>query len=692
MFTPTRVAVIGATERPSSVGAAITKNLLKSFDGEVIPVNPNAESVFGIPSVDSVLDVRDVDLAVLTVPSDTALDMLEECGKAGIGNIIVISAGFAEIGESGVAREERLVDLADQYALNVVGPNSLGIMSTPIGLNATFGPDEPPAGGMSFFSQSGAFITAVVDWAIAHSIGFKDIVSLGNTAVLDETDFLERWGEDEDTDVIVGYLEGIDDGRRFIDTARAVTPDTPVVLLKAGRTEVGARAASSHTGTLAGSERAYGAGLRQAGVIRVHSVEELFDAAHTLAEQPIPDEETVAVLTNAGGPGVITTDEVGDSAISMARFSDQTTKRLRDSLPDGVSVSNPVDILGDATPDRFRETLEIIVTDEHVGAVLVLAAPTAVLDFGELAEAIIEIRNSIRLPMTTCLMGGERARDPTRTLATSGIPCYFDPKRAVAGLDTLSRYDHIRRESWEDPTIFDVDRPRARAILEQVSERDENRLGVESMGILEAYGISTPRSQVVDSAHKATEVAHDIDSSVAIKVVSPDIVHKSDIGAVAVDIEPEDIRDEYDRIMTRVQHYQPDATILGVQIQEMVDVDTGVETILGVNRDSQFGPVILFGLGGIFVEVLEDTSVRIAPISRLEAEAMIDEIRASPLLHGARGREMVDIESVVESLQRLSQLVTDFPAILELDINPLVALPDGVEAIDVRVTVDPEKL
>ena len=695
MFDPDRVAVVGATSREGSIGRAVTSNLLDDFDGETVPVNPNYDEVLGMPCVAGI-DDADADVAVVVVPPSIVLDAIEACGDAGVRNVVVITAGFGETGEEGANRERRLAEIADEYDLNLVGPNSLGIMSTPSGMNATFGPENALPGGLSFMSQSGAFITAVLDWANDHGIGFKDVVSLGNKAVLDETDFVDYWGDDEGTDVIIGYLEGIEDGRAFIEAARETTKDTPIVAVKSGRTSAGAQAASSHTGTLAGSEKAYEAGLDQAGVIRAESVDELFDAAGILGSQPLPDADGVAIVTNAGGPGVMATDAVGDADLEMASFTSETTAALRESMPDEANVHNPVDVIGDADIDRFREALEIVAADDQVGAVLVLSAPTAVIDFGDLADAICDVSEETDAPVAACLMGGDRTREPKRRLQKRGIPCYFDPARGIESLATLTRYREIREREYAEPMSFDVDRERAHEVLSAVHERDDNRLGVEAMELLDAYGIPTPDGDIVNSPARASEVAERIDGDVVMKIVYPDILHKSDIGGVAVGVPDAEVADTYEDLITRARNYQPDATLLGVQVQEMVDLDAGVETIVGMNRDPQFGPLLMFGLGGIFVEVMEDTTFRVAPVSEPEAREMTEEIRSAPLLRGARGRDPVDIDAVIETIGRLSQLVTDFPAILELDINPLVALPgtDGVNAaaVDVRLTVDPEKL
>ncbi|WP_254763846.1 acetate--CoA ligase family protein [Natrinema marinum] len=692
LFDPETVAVVGATDREGAVGRAILENLRDEFAGRVVPINPSRDEVLGLECYPDATSAPPLDLAVVVVPPEIVIESIRDLAEAGTENVVVITAGFSETGSEGAARERRLREIAAEHDLNVVGPNSLGIMSTPNGMNATFGPESALEGSISFMSQSGAFITAVLDWANDQGIGFRDVVSLGNKSVLDETDFIREWGDDPDTDVIIGYLEDIGDGQAFLEAAREVTTETPIVLVKSGRTDAGAQAASSHTGAIAGSERAYEAGLEQAGVIRARSVQELFDYARALSGLPEPESDGVAVVTNAGGPGVLTTDAVGDSRLAMASFTDETIDRLAEAMPDEANVYNPIDAIGDADVERFAEALEIALEDPNVGSAIVVAAPTAVLPYDDLAETVIDELEAHETPVVACLMGGERAREAEATLRESGVPNYFDPSRAVAGLDALARFRDVRRRTVAEPEAFDVDRERAREILARTKRRSDNRLGVESMDLLEAYGIPTPAGEIVDDPDRAREVAEGIDGDVVLKIVSPDISHKSDIGGVKVGVADEDVYDAYEDIVARARTYQPDATIVGVQVQELLDLESATETIVGVNRDPQFGPLLLFGLGGIFVEILEDTSVRVAPIGEDEAREMVDEIRAAPLLRGARGREPADVEGVVETIQRLSQLVTDFPAILELDVNPLVAGPDGVQAVDLRLTVDPDEL
>ncbi|WP_254822478.1 acetate--CoA ligase family protein [Haloglomus halophilum] len=700
LFAPERVAVVGATEREGSVGRAVTANLQRSFDGDVVPVNPSAEAVLGLSAVDSVAEA-DADLAVVIVPPAAAVEVVEQAGEAGTDDVVVITAGFGEGGPEGVARERELVAVADEYDLNLVGPNCLGIISTPVGLNATFAPRNALPGDISFMSQSGAFVTAVLDWAAERDLGFREVVSLGNKAVLDESDFVAHWGADEGTDVVLGYLEGIDDGAGFIETAREVTAETPVVLVKSGRTEAGAHAAASHTGAIAGSEAAYEAGLDQAGVLRAESVQELFDSAAALAGQPVPESDGVAVVTNAGGPGVMATDAVGDSGLELASFTDATHEALSERLPDNANVYNPVDVIGDAPVERIADTMDIVLDDPNVGACVVITCPTATLSFDDFGDAVVAANES-GVPLAACLMGGADAANANRRLAKAGVPTYFDPARAVRSLDALRRYREVREREYAAPTEFDVDRGHVRERLAEAARNDETRLGVEAMDLLDAYGIPTPAGEVVDSPSEAERVARDIvgdtadgtddEAGVVMKLVSPDILHKSDIGGVKVGVPPDDVADAFEDLVSRARRYQPDATVLGVQVQELLDTEDGVETIVGTNRDPQFGPLVLFGLGGVFVEVLEDTTVRVAPVAEPEARRMLDDIDSAPLLRGARGREPVDEDAIVETIGRLSQLVTDFPAILELDVNPLVVTPEGATAVDIRLTIDPDEV
>jgi acetyltransferase len=691
LFAPEHVAVVGASDESGSVGHALMANLLSDFDGDVVPINPNRESVFDQPCLDSVAETT-IDLAVVAVPASAVVDVVREAGESGVRTVVVVTAGFSEEGGSGATRERELTDIANTHDINLVGPNSLGVLSSRSGLNATFGPQGPLPGNVSFMSQSGAFITAVLDWAKERGLGFLDIVSLGNKAVLDETAFVQFWGADEKTTVVLGYIEGITDGERFVQVAREVTRETPVVLVKSGRTEAGAHAAASHTGAIAGSESAYEAGLTAAGVLQAASVEELFDYASVLAGQPLPESDTVAVISNAGGPGVMATDAVGSSALELASFATTTARSLAADLPTHANIHNPVDIIGDATSARFQNALETVLSAPEVGSIVVIACPTTMLSFESLAKLIAKLNGRYPVPIAVCLMGGATTEAAEQRLAEAGIPCYFDPARAVRALDGLRAYREIQQTDHTDPLTYDIDRTKAAGILEQAVSTGEHRIGVERMDLLGAYGIPTADGEIATSPEAAERISAQLDTDAVMKIVSPDILHKSDIGGVVVGVAQTDVAQTYRTLLSRARRYQSDATILGVQVQEQVAVDAGVETIVGANRDPQFGPLVLFGLGGVFVEVFEDTAVRLAPVTEMEAQEMVEEIQASPLLRGVRGQDPVDQSAIVDVIGRLSQLVTDFPAILELDVNPLVVTSKGVTAVDFRLLVDPEEL
>ncbi|MDY6776436.1 MAG: acetate--CoA ligase family protein [Halobacteria archaeon] len=690
LFSPSRVAVIGATEREGSVGRVVTQNILSDFEGEVVAVNPNRDEVLGLPTYTDVGSAPgEIDLGVVIVPAPVVLEVLEEMGEAGVTNAVVITAGFSEAGDEGKAREERLKEIADEYGISLVGPNCIGIVDTESGLNTTFTQVRYSKGTTSFLSQSGALIGAVLEWAPSHNMGFNQVVSLGNKAVLDETDFIEDWSDDPDTDVVMAYLESIEDGRRFIEKTRQAVTDTPVVALKAGRSEKGSRAASSHTGALAGSDEAYDAAFRQSGVIRAETLLELFDYSDTLADQPVPEKDGLAVVTNGGGPGVIATDAVSDSVVSFADLSHETVDYLEDRLPDSAVVENPLDIIGDADVDRLSDSLDAVLGDPDVGGALVIVTPNGVLDYGEAVDPIEEIQRRHSKPVVTCMMGSDD--ETSQRLSQANLPDFFDPERAVGSYEALERYRRIRQRSREERQVteFDVDDERARGIIREAVEEGRNRLGVESMEILDAYGIPTPDGTVVETADEADEAARSIGSEILVlKIVSPDISHKTDVGGVRTRVSPDDVGDVFSEMVEEVRDRRPEAEIDGVLVQESVDVSKGEEVIVGARSDPQFGHLLVFGLGGVFVEVFEDVSFRVPPVTRREAEEMTREIRSAPLLRGARGRDPLDTDGVTEVIQRMSQMVTEIDAIEEVETNPVFVGAGGVQKSSISDSED----
>ncbi len=688
LFRPDRVAVVGATERPGAIGRALVENLTR-FEGTVLPVNPSRETVLGLdcyPSIDAVPDVETIDLAVVAVPADVAVEVVREIGQAGVRNVVVVTAGFAEAGPEGRERERDLAAVAREHDLRLVGPNCVGVIGTAVGLDATFVDGYPDPGPVSLMSQSGAFVAATLGWAVRHDVGFRDVVSLGNEAVLDEVDFLEHWREDPETAVVLAYVEDIEDGSRFVETARAVTPDTPVVAIKAGRTASGARAAASHTGSMAGREEAYAAAFAEAGVVRAGGIEAGLDFAQVLAGQPAPTTETTAIVTNGGGPGVLAADAVEDSRLTLAEVDRPLATTLRERLPARVEPTNPLDLIGDADVDRYREALDAVLGSTAVGGAVVISVPTTLFDVTDLVDVIDSVRARHGKPVVTCLMGGEPAERAAADLAALGIPNHFDPGRAVRSLACLADHRAIAGREYGAPRTFDVDRERATEI---VADADRERLGVEATELLSAYGIPVPDGELVDSPEAARAAAERLGGPVVLKLASPDLVHKSDVGGVAVGVPVAEVAATYERLRERATATRPDATVLGVRVEELVALPESTETIVGVTRDPQFGHLVMFGLGGVFVQVFDDTAFRIAPVTEREARGMTAEIQAAPMLRGARGRAPADLDAVVETIERVSRLVEDVPEIAELDVNPLVVSPAGVRAVDFRARLDP---
>jgi len=637
-----------------------------------------------------VLDIPDpVDLAVIVIPYPFVPAALEQCGQKGIPAVVVITAGFREAGREGLEREMELIETARRYNLRLIGPNCLGVIDTTTPLNATFAAGMPPGGPIAFMSQSGALGTAVLDMAMAGRIGFSKFASLGNKADVSEIDLLEAWGDDPDSRVILIYVEGLPDGQKFIDVARKVTRDKPVVAIKSGVTASGSRAVSSHTGSLAGSEAAYKAAFHQAGVIRATSMEALFDYARAFAYQPLLKGDRIGIVTNAGGPGILATDALEHAGMQIARLSPDTTEALTDYLPGAASVANPVDVLGDALGDRYEYALRLVLDDPNVDGLIVIVTPQAMTEIEQTAHAVGRMAQEAAKPVLGCFMGEARIEAGVDVLWQYGVPNYPFPERAAAALAAMSAYRRERQRPVFEVEPCEVCQPPVRELFDRV--RAEGRVSIgdlEAWTVLEAYGFTVPQSRLAKTPEEAVEIAEEIGYPVVIKVASPDILHKTDVGGVKVNLRSaEDVRDAFDLIMYRAGRYMPDARIWGCQVQQMVP--GGREVLLGMSRDPQFGPLVAFGLGGIYVEALKDVAFRVAPFGRQEADEMIREIRSYRLLEGIRGEPPADHDAMVDALLRISQLVTDFPEIVELDINPLMVFEEGrgAMAIDMRLVL-----
>ena len=693
MFNPESVAVIGASHVKGKVGRAVLDNLLDGYEGKIYPINPKTPEIEGLKCYKSVLDVPGpIDLAVIVIPAKLVPQAVRECGEKGITYLVIISAGFKEVGVEGARLENEVKGLAKKYGMRIVGPNCLGVLNTHTKCNASFAKKMPPPGNVSIITQSGALGTAILDWSDATGVGFDGFVSLGNKADLNEVDFMEAWKGDASTKVILAYLEGITDGRRFIDVAREVSKIKPVIVVKSGRTSAGARAVSSHTGSLAGSDAAYDAAFLQSGVIRAETMFEFFDMAGGFAEQPVPAGGRVAIITNAGGPGILATDSCERYGLRLATLSKETIDALKNTLPPAASFYNPVDVLGDASPELYRFALETVVKDGGVDGILVLATPQAMTDPVAIAGVVGEIKRRTAKPILPCFMGGVVMEEGVGVLKGQGLYNYDDPARAAYTMRMMARYHKIRGRVYEPPRQFDADRDKVRSIIDGSLSAGITVLGLEALPVLEAYGIPTLKYEIATSSGDAARVAREIGYPVVMKIVSPDIIHKSDVGGVRVGINnDEELGSAYGKMMKDVTLAMPRCRIGGVLIQQMAR--GGKEVILGMNRDPQFGPLIMFGLGGIYVEVLKDVQFRVAPLNEEDAYGMVYGIKTHQMLEGTRGEKPSDIEKLVELLERLSQLVTDFPDILEMDINPVKVYEKGrgCLALDVRMGISPGK-
>jgi acetyl coenzyme A synthetase (ADP forming)-like protein len=693
-FNPESVAVIGASTNSEKLGFAVVKNLVDggyANKGKIYPINPGASEILGYKAYPSVLEVPGIiDLAVIVIPYPFVPDALRICGQKGIPSAIVISAGFREAGKEGLERELELIQICHQYNLRLIGPNCLGVIDSFTPLNASFAAGTPPSGPLAFMSQSGALGTAVLDIALAGRLGLSKFVSLGNKADVSEIDLLQAWVKDEHSKVILIYTEGMPSGQEFIRVAREVTRQKPVVAIKSGVTQSGSRAVSSHTGSLAGSEQAYQAAFHQAGIIRAESMESLFDMALALGYQPALKGDKIAIITNAGGPGILATDALERSGLSLARFDLETIHALEQYLPDAASAANPVDVLGDARADRYKFALEQVLNDSNVDGVMVLLTPQAMTEIDATAKVIGVLSQHISVPILGCFMGEARIQKGINILTSYGIPNYPFPERAANAFSAMSNYRAIKTRPIPEYTHFEVDKSAVKKVFDQA--RSENRLTIgdaESRAILQAYSLRIPQSELADTPEKAAHIAGIIGYPVVLKIASPDILHKTDIGGVKVGLQnPSDIRDAYELMVYRAQRYLPDARIWGCLVQEMAP-SGGLEVLVGMNRDPQFGPLITFGLGGIYVEILRDVTFRVAPFSRREAEEMLTQIRAHALLDGVRGQPPMDKAAIVDTLLRISQLVQDFPEITELDINPLMVYHQGEGALslDMRLVL-----
>jgi acetate---CoA ligase (ADP-forming) len=687
-FEPESVAIVGASRDPSKVGGSVVANLRAAgFEGRILPVNPTADVVQGLPAAASLLAIDGpVDLAVIAVPAPAVLPALKECVTKRVGGAVVISAGFREAGPDGQAREAELRTWLASQPIRVLGPNCLGWIRPARRLNASFAPGMPLAGGIAFVSHSGALATAILDWARDRRLGFSLFATLGNQADLTESDVLEAVAHDPETRVIAAYLEGLADGRRFFEALRGAVARKPVVVLKAGRSAEGARAVSSHTGALAGSDVAFEAAVRQAGAVRVRSVEELFDLARSLASQPVPRGRHLLVVTNGGGLGVVATDAARDAGLEVAPLDAVVRARLGEVLPGTASLGNPVDLVGDADAARYANALHAVGPNAGVDAALVIVTAQAATDAVGIARAVLGATRGWSRPIIAALVGGGRVAPGARILEEAGLPCYAFPEPAVTALAGMALIAERARARPTEPGPS-ARPPAAVAALEGLRAATAERLGLSELApLLIAYDIPILTPRLARSPEEAAAIAGQLGCPVALKIASPDISHKTDVGGVTLGLtSPGDVAHAAALMLARVRARRPGAAIRGIVVQPMAPL--GKELLLGAVRDPQFGPLVMVGLGGIYVEVLRDTTVRLAPVSPAEALRMLDELKTAALLRGVRGEPPVDRTALAEAISRVARLAADWPDLVEVELNPLVATTTGVVAVDARATL-----
>jgi acetate---CoA ligase (ADP-forming) len=691
ILRPKSIAVVGASRRPGTIGFQIVANLLKyGYEGVVYPVNPKAGSIHAVPAYASVGDIPGpVDLAVVVVPKEHVLEVADQCGAKGVKGLVVISAGFREVGGAGADRERELVDRVRRHGMRLVGPNCMGVMSTApeMRMNATFAPSMPPAGPVSLMSQSGAMGVTILDYAAEYGIGINDFVSVGNKPDVSGNDLIQYWADDERTRVILMYLENFGNPKTFTRLARTITKSKPIIAVKAGRTGAGARAASSHTGALAGLDVATDAVLSQCGVIRVDTVEELFDMAMAFGTLEPPKGNRVAIVTNAGGPGIIIADACEGRGLEVVPLSDETQAALREVLAAEASVRNPVDMIASATPESYRLVLDRVLQDENVDAAIAAFVPPLGVRQEDVAQAIVAAKQGHDKPVLAVLMGREGLPQGRAQLKEAGVPGYIFPESAARALVAMYRYRQWLDRPAGEFREFEVDREAVKRIVADARARGADHLaGPDALAVFSAYGIPVLGSKIVRTADEAVAAAEEMGLPTVLKIESPDIVHKTDVGGVVVNLgTAEAVRTEYEAMMARVQAKAPDARIEGVLVQPFVR--GGRETIIGGTTDPSFGPLLMFGLGGIYVEALKDVSFGVHPLSDLDAQKMIRSIRGYPMLEGFRGEPPVDQETIAEMILRVSQLMGENPEILELDINPFLVQESGGVALDARIRV-----
>ncbi len=696
LFDPKSIAVVGASNRPHSVGATVLQNLvIGGFPGTILPVNPKYETLSGMRVYPSVSHLpRAPDLAVICTPPETIPSIIGDLGKLGTKAAIVLTAGLAAVKDrQGQSMKDLMLNEAKPHLVRILGPNCVGLLVPAAGVNASFAHTGALPGKIAFLSQSGAMVTGVLDWAKSRGIGFSKFISLGDSADVDFGDTLDYLASDPDTHAILLYMEAIRDARKFMSAARAAARSKPTIIIKAGRAPEGAKAAASHTGALTGSDDVYDAAIRRAGMLRVYTTTDLFDAVETLARSRPMRGDRLAIITNGGGPGVLATDALIGKRGRLASLSNEAMQRLNEILPSTWSHGNPVDIIGDAPAERYIETMEVLLKEPEVDATLFIHAPTAIVPSADIAAAVAPIAMNASRNVLACWLGGNAVAQARSTFSEAGIPTYDTPEGAVRGFMQIVQYHRNQQLLMEVPASVSTpqgeDRATASGIVRQVLASGRNMLSEpEAKQVLASYGIPVVQTRSVRSAEEAVQASAQIGFPVALKILSPDITHKSDVGGVVLDLEDDkSVRAAATAMHKRLQEYQPNASLSGFSVQSMVRRPESRELIVGVATDPVFGPVILFGQGGIAVEVTADHAIALPPLNMVLARDLIFRTRVSKLLAAYRNRSAANVDAICHTLIQISRLIIDIPEITELDINPLLADADGVIALDARIRV-----
>jgi len=694
MFNPKTVALIGATEKRAAVGRTILENLLRSKERRIFPVNPLREKVLDVKSYPTIAGVPEhVDLAVVATPARSVSEVVEECGQAGIKGVVIISAGFKEIGEECTQLESEIDRIRRKYGMRIMGPNCLGFVRPVLGLNATFLRGNPPPGNMAFISQSGALGSAILDWAVSAGIGFSMFASLGSMIDIDFGDMIDFLGDDAATKSILIYMEGVGDARKFMSAAREFARRKPILILKPGRFAESARAAHSHTGAMAGDDAVYEAAFRRTGIVRVREIAELFDAAEVLDSKKLPAGPRLAIVTAAGGPGVMATDALIDLGGELAKLSEESMKQLNAFLPSYWSKANPVDVLGDATVDRITKALTICLSDPMVDGVLVIYVPLDSAPSTQLAQAVADSTKNAWKPVIATWMGAKDVEEGRHIFVENNIPTYDTPEEAVRTYVNMCRYKRHLDQLYETPDELPAHKAPSKDHLKELLRMalTEGRTLLneeESKDFLKTYGIPVTMPQFVQGPEAAVSIAEKVGYPVVIKVVSPDISHKSDVGGVIIGIDSSAaLKEAYGKLMQRVKKRAPEAAIMGVAVEKMI-TDVDYELILGTKKDKDFGSVILFGMGGTAAEFIKDFSIGLPPLNRTLAKMLMQDTKVYKMLQGFRGKPPADFEGLEEIVVNFSNLIVDFPEIAEIDINPLAISNGRASALDARIIID----